>query len=79
MISAYNAKLTKLCDEHNMFQRMDTIYRLTDYLSTEDFSLLINPWDDEQMQYMLHSEVHVRKFMMGHIEWSPTTGIWLGR
>jgi hypothetical protein len=26
MISAYNAKLTKTCDDHNMFQRMDTIY-----------------------------------------------------
>jgi hypothetical protein len=79
MISTYNAELTKLCDEHNMFQWMDTKYPLTDYLSTEDFSLLINPWDDELMQYMLHSEVHVSKFMMGHIEWSPTTGIWLSR
>ena len=26
MISAYNAELTKTCDDHNMFQRMDTIY-----------------------------------------------------
>jgi hypothetical protein len=79
MISTYNAKLTKMCDEHIMFQRMDTIYCLTDYLTTEDFSLLMNSWDDELMQYMLHSEVHVSKFMMGHIEWSPTIGIWLSR
>jgi hypothetical protein len=28
---------------------------------------------------MLHSEVHISKFMMGHIEWSPTTGKWLSR
>jgi hypothetical protein len=42
MISVYNAELTKTCDDHNMFQRMDTIYRLTDYLTTEDFSLLMN-------------------------------------
>ncbi len=26
MISAYNAELTKTCDDRNMFQRMDTIY-----------------------------------------------------
>ncbi len=68
-----------MCDEHNMFQWMDTIYRLTDYLTTEDFSLLMNSWDDELMQYILHSEVHVSKFMIGHIEWSPTIGIWLSR
>jgi hypothetical protein len=79
MISTYNAKLTKMCDDHNMFQQMDTIHPLTDYLTMEDFSLLMNSWDDELMQYMLHSEVHVSKFMMGHIEWSPTIGIWLGR
>jgi hypothetical protein len=58
---------------------MDTIYCLTDYLTTEDFSLLMNSWDDELMQYMLHSEVHISKFIMGHIEWSPTIGIWLSQ
>jgi hypothetical protein len=79
MISMYNADLTKMCEDHNMFQWMDTIYRLTDYLTTEDFSLLMNSWDDKLMQYRLHSEVHVSKFMMGHIEWSPTIGIWLSR
>ncbi len=68
-----------MCDKHNMFQQMDTIYCLTDYLTTEDFFLIINSWDYELMQYMLHSEVHVSKFMMGHIEWSPTIGIWLSR
>jgi hypothetical protein len=31
------------------------------------------------MQLMLHSENEVSKFMMGHIEWSPTIGIWLSR
>jgi hypothetical protein len=79
MISTYNAELTKMCDDHNMFQRMDTIYCLTDYLTPEDFSLLMNSWDDELIQYMLHSKVHVSTFMMGHIEWSPTIGIWLSR
>jgi hypothetical protein len=68
MISMYNAELTKMCDEHNMFQQMDTIYCLIDYLATEDFSLLMNSWDYELMQYMLHSEVQVITFMMGHIE-----------
>jgi hypothetical protein len=76
MISTYDAKLTKMCDKHKMFQQMDTIYHLTDYLTTEDFSLLMNSLDDELMQYMLHSEVHISKFMMGHIEWSPTNKIW---
>jgi hypothetical protein len=28
---------------------------------------------------MLHSENEVSKFMMGHVEWSPTIGIWLSR
>ncbi len=72
-------RATKTCDDHNMFQRMDTIYRLTDYLTTEDFSLLMNSWDNELMQYMLHSKVHISKFMIRLIEWSPTIGIWFSR
>jgi hypothetical protein len=30
-------------------------------------------------EYMLHAETHCSKFMMGHIEWIPTIGLWLSR
>jgi hypothetical protein len=56
---------------------MDEILRLTDYLETDDFETIINALDTEFMQLMLHSENEVSKFMMGHIQWSPTIGIWL--
>ncbi len=79
MIRLYNAELTAKCEEHNMFGRMDELFRLTDYLETDDFGLIMNALDTEFMQLMLHSENEVNKFMMGHIEWSPTIGIWLSR
>ena len=79
MIWLYNAELTAKCNEHNMFGWMDEILRLTDYLETDDFETIINALDTEFMQLMLHSENEVSKFMMGHIEWSPTIGIWLSR
>jgi hypothetical protein len=56
---------------------MDEILRLTDYLEKDDFTLLMNSLDIKFMEFMLHSENEVSKFMMGHIEWSPTIGIWL--
>ncbi len=77
MIRLYNAELTAKCDEHNMFGRMDEILPLTDYLETDDFEIIINALDTEFMQLMLHFENEVSKFMMGHIEWSPSIGIWL--
>jgi hypothetical protein len=79
MIKLYIAELTSKCDEHNMFQRMDEILCLTDYLSKDDFTYLVITWDTEFMELMLHSENEVRKFMMGRVEWSPTIGIWLSR
>jgi hypothetical protein len=77
MIWLYNAELTGTCDEYNMFGRMDEILRLTDYLETDDFEIIITALDTEFMQLMLHFENEVSKFMMGHIEWSPTIRIWL--
>ncbi len=58
---------------------MDNILRFTDYLLEEDFVLLMDARDNKFHQYMLHSEIVCNKFMMGHIEWSPTIGIWLSR
>ncbi len=58
-----------------MFCRMEDILCLTDYLEKGDFAFLMNSWDVEFMELMLHSENEVSKFMMGHIEWSPTIGI----
>jgi hypothetical protein len=55
---------------------MDMIICHTDFLTKGDFSLLMNLWDDELMHYT-HSETFCSKFMMGHIEWSPTVGLWI--
>ena len=79
MVMVYNNELTRVCDEHNVFQRMDTILRLTHFLSPEDFLILMNNLDDELKELMLHSENFCSSFFMGHIEWSPTIGILLSR
>jgi len=79
MITVCNTKLTHLCNEHNMFQRMDIILRLTTHLTEDNFALLMNTWDDEFKEYMLHSENLCNKYMMGHIELTPTIGVWLNR
>ncbi len=79
MITLYNAELTLMCNEHNMFHRMDKILRLTDHLTEDDFVMLMDAWDDEFTQFMLHLENKISKYMMGHIKWSPTIGIWLSR
>jgi hypothetical protein len=68
MIMGYNAKLTHTCNEHNMFNCMDVIFRLTTHLTEEDFALLMDAWDNEFKEYMLHLEDHCSKFKMGHIE-----------
>jgi hypothetical protein len=39
--------------------------------------MLMNAWDIKFKEYRLHSEDHVSKYMMGHIEWSLAIGIWL--
>jgi hypothetical protein len=79
MINLYNAKLTSVCNRHNMFHCMDLVIRHTKFLTTDDFTQLIDSWDGELMQFMLHLESFCSKFMMGHIKWSPTVGLWLSR
>jgi hypothetical protein len=62
-----------------MFHHMDTILCLSPHLTDNDFSLLIDAWDNKFKEFMLHSEVHCSKYMTGHIEWSPEIGIWLNQ
>ena len=79
MVNLYISELTAKCDKHNMFRRIDNILRITDYMDVEDFTILMNSWGIEFMELMLHSEKEVSKFLMGHIEWSPTIGTWLSQ
>jgi hypothetical protein len=79
MINLYNAELTSVCNRHNMFHRMDLIIRHTEFLTKDNFTQLIDSWDGELTQFILRSESFRIKFMMGHIEWSPTVGLWLSR
>jgi hypothetical protein len=79
MIKVYNAELTRLCNEHNLFHRMDVIYGLTDYLKNADFVLLEDVWDNKFMQLMLHSEAECSKFMMEHTKLSRIISVWLSR
>ncbi len=79
MITLYKAELTSMCNEHNMFHRMDEILRLTNHLTEDNFVMLMDAWDDKFRQFTLHSENKISKYMMGHIKWSPTIGIWLSR
>jgi hypothetical protein len=58
---------------------MDLVIRHTKFLMKDDFTQLIDSWDGELMQFMLHLESFCSKFMMGHIKWSPTVGLWLSR
>jgi hypothetical protein len=79
MINLYNAEITSVCDRHNMFHRMDRIIRHTEFLTKDNFTQLIDSWDGELTQFMLHLEPFCSKFMMGHVKWSPTVGLWLSR
>ena len=79
MVAMYNNELTRICNEHNMFHRLDKILRLCDFFPDDDFLLLMNSLDDEMKEYMLHAETYCSKFMMENIKWSPTTGLWLSR
>ncbi len=75
MVAMYNNELTRICNEHNMFHRLDKILRLCDFFPDDDFLLLMNSLDDEMKEYMLHAETYCSKFMMGHIEWSQSIRI----
>ncbi len=75
MVSLYCAKLMSVCNRHNIFNRMDLLIRHTNFLAKDDFIQLIDSWDSELTQFMIHLESHCSKFMMGHIEWSPTVGL----
>ncbi len=79
MITLYNAELTLMCDEHNMFHRMGKNFRLNYHLTEDNFVMLMDAWDDKFRQFMLHLENKINKYMMGHIKGSPTIGIWLSR
>ncbi len=39
----------------------------------------MDAWDNEFKEFMLHTENHYRKYMIGNNEWSPAIGIWLKR
>ncbi len=62
MITGYNAGLTRMCNEHNMFHCMDVIFWLTTHLREDKFTHLMNAWDDKFKEYMLHSEKHCNKY-----------------
>ncbi len=47
MIKLYNVELMLVCKEHNMFHWMDMILCHTEYLTKDNFLLLINSWDDK--------------------------------
>jgi hypothetical protein len=79
MVTMFNNELTRICDEHNMFHLMDKILCLCKFLPDNNFLLLMNSLDDEVKEYMLHVETYCSKFMIRHIEWSPTIGIRLSR
>jgi hypothetical protein len=79
MIRIYNAELTHLCNEHNMFHHMDLISQLSSHLTKDNFLLLMDTWDNEFKEFMLHAENHCSKYMKGHIEWSLAIGIWYKR
>jgi hypothetical protein len=79
MVNLYCAKLMSVCDRHNMFNCIDLLIHHTHFLAKDDFIQFIDSWDSELTQFMIHSESHCSKFMMGHIEWSPAVGLWLNR
>jgi hypothetical protein len=55
MVNLYCAKLTSVCDRHNMFNRMDLLIHHTNFLTKDDFIQLIDSWDSELTQFMIHS------------------------
>ena len=60
-----------------MYERIYFIYSHVDFLSGQDFAVLMNNWDFELTQYKLHSESTCTKYNSCEIEWSPEIGFWL--
>ena len=62
-----------------MFKKLNEITSLADAMSTSEFQLLMNKWDDKLTDYMLAAEDQCRKYCMNHIDYSPEANAWLRR
>ena len=67
LINNYTKVLDQLCDRHNMYRRITSLYKNADSLSTSDFLLLINKWDDELTDHMKCAENKCNKYKHCHI------------
>ena len=59
--------LNELTDRHQMFQKLNEITSLADAMSSSEFLLLMNKWDDELRDYMLAAEDQCHRYCMNQI------------
>ena len=79
LVNNYTKALDQLCDRHNMYQQITSLYKHAECLSNADFLLLINKWGDELTDLMKCAENKCNTYKHCHIEWSPDVGVWLQR
>ena len=79
LVNNYTKALDQLCDQHNLYQQITSLYKHAGCLSNADFLLLINKSDDEFTNLMKCAENKCNTYKHCHIEWSPDVGVWLQR
>jgi hypothetical protein len=78
-VKAYNKRLRRLTDEHNMYSKMETLLSGEGSLSPSELGEGINRWDGQHTEHQRGSENHCNQFMNDDLEFSPETDIWLKR
>ena len=77
LVNNYTKALDQLCDQHNMYRRITSLYKHAGCLLNADFLLLIDKWGDELTVLMKCAENKCNTYKHCHIEWSPEVGVWL--
>ena len=62
-----------------MFQKTDQLTKLSRDMTTSEFQIKINCWDEELTDYIKAEEKKFHKFKQTHIDWSPDVGVWIRR
>jgi len=77
--NSYNKALDQLAERHQMYRKLNVLTNLAMQISTSDFQVKMNRWDEELTDYMRAAEHQCHKFKINHIDWSPKLGVWKRR
>jgi hypothetical protein len=75
----YNQVLNQLANRHLLFHKLLQMDCDLDSLSEAQFLVIINKVDKELKDFMKAAKKDCHKYIGGHIEWCPKTGVWMKR